>query len=117
MTERQFNEITAWQLETFGPTTPRARLMHLLEEIHELDAAMLKDQSPHTTKNFMDVQMEFADCFFLLFGAAAAKGFSYRNICEFIEHKFEINKSRQWGEPNEQGVVKHIKTEGHENEF
>ena len=54
--------------------------------------------------------MEFADCFILLFGAAAADGMSYTDICSCIEEKMKINYKREWGEPDENGVVNHIKT-------
>ncbi len=36
MKEQQFNEISAWQKETFGQATPLSKLMHLLKEIGEL---------------------------------------------------------------------------------
>jgi len=55
------------------------------------------------------IRMEYADCFFLLFGSAAAYGYSFDNITELIEEKFEINKARKWGKPDENGVVNHVK--------
>jgi NTP pyrophosphatase (non-canonical NTP hydrolase) len=101
MTERQFNNITAWQKQTFGQATPLSKLEHLKEEIEELYVELLK--------NSPDKRLEFADCFFLLFGAAAADGMTYQDICKAIEEKYNINKARTWGEPDKNGVVKHIK--------
>jgi hypothetical protein len=101
MNEQQFNEITAWQKQTFGQATPISKIGHLAEELQEL-VADLKNNNP-------DRRLEYADCFFLLFGSAAADGMSYQDICNAIQEKFEINKRRRWGKPDENGIVKHIK--------
>lgn len=53
-------------------------------------------------------RLEFADCFIVLFGAVAADGMSYNDIWLAIHEKFEINKSRKWGNPDLNGVVKHV---------
>jgi len=108
MTEQQFNEISAWQKETFGQATPLSKLAHLLEEIVELKDELINEKEHPTSTNFNKVRMEFADCFFLIFGSAAAYGFSHQNICDAIQEKFEINKARKWGKPDENGVVKHV---------
>lgn len=101
MTEKQFAEIAEWQKKTFGLATPLSKLAHLTEEVDELDTAI---RSSHP-----DRRLEFADCFFLLFGAAAADGMTYDDICQAIAEKFEINKARKWGAPDGNGVVKHLK--------
>lgn len=100
MKEQQFIEISAWQKETFGHATAMSKIAHLADEIIELVHA-IKTNDPGK-------RLEFADCFFLLFGAAAADGMSYEDICSAIQEKFEINKLRKWGEPDENGVVNHI---------
>lgn len=102
MNEQQFNEITAWQKQTFGQATTLSKIEHLKQEIIELELDV--------TANEVNRRLEFADCFFLLFGAAAADGMTYQDICNAVQEKFEINKKRQWGEPDENGVVKHIKS-------
>jgi NTP pyrophosphatase (non-canonical NTP hydrolase) len=102
MKEVQFNEISAWQKQTFGQATPLSKIAHLAEELEEL-VEDLKSKNPER-------RLEFADCFFLLFGAAAAYGMTYQDICNAIQEKFEINKARKWGIPDENGVVKHIKS-------
>lgn len=101
MTKQQFEEITAWQKATFGKATSLAKIEHLKEEIEELKIDIVMNAD---TK-----RLEFADCFTLLFGAAAAEGMSYYDICSAIQEKHEINKSRKWGNPDANGVVKHIK--------
>jgi phosphoribosyl-ATP pyrophosphohydrolase len=101
MTEQQFNAITQWQKEVFPQATPISKRHHLQKEIVELVAAI-------ETKLF-DRKYEYADCFFLLFGAAAADGLSYEDIIKAIDEKFEINKNRKWGKPDANGVVEHIK--------
>lgn len=101
MTEQQFNEIIAWQKQTFGQATALSKIEHLKEEIIELELDV--------TSNEVNKHLEFADCFFLLFGAAAADGMTYQDICQAIQEKFEINKAREWGKPDEKGVVRHNK--------
>ena len=102
MNQELFDEITQWQKETFGVQfTPLSKIAHLAEEIQEL-VADLQENSPYT-------RLEYADCFILLFGSAAANGMTYEDICNAINEKMIINKARKWGKPNEQGVVNHIK--------
>ena len=101
MTADQFKEITDWQKITFPGATPNSKVAHLVSEVIELDEAL--------ARNDADKRLEFADCFLLLFGAAAADGMSYYDVCNAISEKFEINKKRNWGLPDEKGVVNHIK--------
>lgn len=101
MTQKQFKEIIAWQKETFSQATAFSKIQHLKEEIEELSIDVAIDG--------IDKRLEFADCFLLLFGAAASDGMTYEDICQAIHEKFEINKARKWGEPDKIGVVKHIK--------
>lgn len=101
MTKELFKQITAWQKATFGEATPMSKLAHLAEELQELHDD-LKSDAP-------DRRLEFADCFLLLFGCAHSDGMSYDDICNAIQEKFDICKTRKWGKPDENGVVKHIK--------
>lgn len=101
MEKEQFEAITIWQKETFGQATPLSKLAHLKQEIEELE----KDICEVNPKR----HLEYADCFFLIFGAASADGFSYEDIISAIDEKFAINKSRKWGKPDANGVVNHIK--------
>lgn len=74
--------------------------MHLQQEVNEL-LNDIRNYSP-------DAHLEFADCFILLFGAAKAYNIDYEELCDAINHKMEVNKKRKWGEPDADGVVKHI---------
>ena len=100
MTEQQFNEIAAWQKETFGQATPLSKIAHLAKELSELSYDLINNKPER--------RLEYADCFFLLFGSAAADGMTYQDICQAIQEKFEINKARKWGNPDENGIVEHI---------
>ena len=100
MTEQQFNDITKWQRETFPNAQPTSKLSHLSEELEELHFEL-----SHPTDN---LRLEFADCFLLLFGCASSAGMTYGDICMAIDEKMEINRRRKWGQPDENGVVKHI---------
>ena len=100
MNKEQFEKITKWQKETFPNATALSKLHHLKEEVNEL-------QSDLERKAFYR-DMEFADCFLLLFGCAAADGFTYEAICHAIDKKMEVNYKRKWGTPDENGVVKHV---------
>jgi len=106
MTKEMFEEITTWQKATFTTATPHTALNHLTEEIGELDYEIHEGRTfaGHEEK----IKAEFADCFLLLFGAAALHGLTYEQICEAINSKMEINKQRTWGKPNAEGYVKHI---------
>lgn len=104
MTEEMFDEITKWQRETFPQATKFSKIAHLEQELEELVMALHSEHETETGK-----QSEFADCFMLLFGAAAAHGMTYDDICCAIAQKMEINKSRKWGQPDKNGVVNHIR--------
>lgn len=69
MTEQQFLEITLWQKETFPKANAMSKLAHLAEELQELYSDL--------STNADGRRLEFADCFLLLFGCAAADGMSY----------------------------------------
>lgn len=100
MNKKQFEVITAWQQEKFPNATPLSKIAHLAEELQEL-VNDLKIKAPER-------RLEFADCFFLLFGAAAADGMTFNDIVSAIEEKWKINKVRRWGTPDANGVIRHI---------
>lgn len=108
MREKQFEEITAWQRKTFPGGDTESKIAHLREEVEELSTAV------HFGYGDVVVGEEFADCFLLLFGAASAYGFTYKQICDAIDRKMDINKKREWGKPDKNGVVKHIEKGGNQ---
>ncbi|MFT3750943.1 MAG: DUF550 domain-containing protein [Agriterribacter sp.] len=101
MRENQFYDVISWQKRTFPGTTALSKLTHLSQEIREVYMSVFF--------NTRDVKDEFADCFILLYGAAAATGLTYTGICDVIADKMEINMQRKWGNSDVNGVVKHIK--------
>jgi NTP pyrophosphatase (non-canonical NTP hydrolase) len=100
MRHDQFKKITEWQNRIFGAATPLSKLEHLKQEVKELESDL--------KSNSEDKKLEFADCFILLFGAAASDGMSYTDIVDAINEKMKINYRRKWGKPDEKGVVNHI---------
>lgn len=106
MTHQQYKDISKWQFETFGHATSLSKIAHLKQELKELEDELLKVE-----RNPEEIKKEFADCFILLFGAAASFGLTYTQIVSLVDNKMEINYKRQWGKPDENGVVNHIKKE------
>lgn len=104
MTEQQFNNITKWQHETFKEANALSKMYHLKKEVDEVIADLTNYPNER-----VDPRDEYADCFLLLFGSAAAYGMTYEEIIECIQRKFEKNKARKWGKPDVNGVVEHIK--------
>ena len=104
MTREQFTRITEWQDETFPNSTELSRIKHLIKEVKELE-----DEAENSFKLTFEKQMEYADCFFLLFGAAKRAGMKYDTIIQAIEAKFLTNKKRVWGEADENGIVQHVR--------
>lgn len=90
MNSKQFSEITEWQNKTFGKATALSKVNHLTEEVEELKWALDSDDTD------LSVCEEFADCFILLFGAAASYGFTFDSICEIIDKKMQINYKKYY---------------------
>lgn len=84
-----------WAVETFPEGTAESGAKHLAKEIAEL----LASGSPE----------EMADCFMLLLFIAHKKGLDATLLLAAAQRKFKINKTRTWGEPNEQGFREHVK--------
>ena len=113
MNKEQFEKITKWQDKTFGKATALSKMAHLEEELKELNKELMfwienEDDLTYPEANKLAKEREFADCFILLFGAAASDGMSYDDIVRCIEDKMQINYKRKWGKPQENGVVNHI---------
>jgi len=106
MTKHQFLSICSWQRNTFGQATPFSKIAHLEQEVEELYEALHMNEPNESSQK---IKFEFADCFILLFGAADSYGMSYEDICQAIDDKMNINYKRNWGKPDENGVVNHIK--------
>lgn len=101
-----FEQIFQWQQETFPTATPLTKLLHMQKE---LEKELIPAIQAGECSDKEEVAKEFADCFLLLFGSAHAYGFSFDQIIQLIQNKFQINKNRQWGKPNSKGFTEHIK--------
>lgn len=108
MTAEQFESIIAWQIKTFPKSSALSVMAHLSEEMMELtDELCKKAVDSHFSEELM--KEEFADCFILMYGLADRAGLKYDEIVDAINKKMEVNMKRTWGEPDERGVVNHIK--------
>jgi hypothetical protein len=86
-------ESATWSEETFPLSTPQSIANHLAREAEELK------------KNPTD-EMEMADVQLLLNHLVAITG---TNIVKASRKKLDINRARQWGEIDSEGVVEHIR--------
>ena len=111
------DEIIAWSSKTFKDEKAESKLEHLKKEVAEAIADIEtykrnqnRDVSFKTLRLMRrDAEMEFADCFMLLIGAASLFGMSSTQLITRTRQKLHINKLREWGEPDEKGVVEHLK--------
>ena len=93
-----FYRMTNWAEETFPQRTNHSILTHLRRELDEIEA------SP-------DKLEEWADAMLLFMHGLRERGFDMHLLTVALETKFEINKKRKWGKPDEHGVVEHISGE------
>jgi len=91
------NEIAEWSDATFGEGRQATRpLRHLAKEVQEAIA-------------HPEDHEEYADCLILLLDAYRMTGGGADQLLETAFEKLEINKKREWGTPDENGVVEHIR--------
>jgi len=76
----------------FPTATPGTRVAHLKREVLELE----EDHDP----------VEAADCVILLLGHAFLCGY---DLYEEVLKKFEEIQTREWGDPDHEGVQEHIR--------
>ncbi len=91
------NDIGTFTDVVFKNSTAQSKARHLSEEALEAAAAP-------------DDIMEWADCFILLLDGAHKAGFTVENIYDAAVQKMIINKGRKWGDADEHGISRHIKT-------
>jgi hypothetical protein len=90
------DEIGAWAAQTFPTSTHASRAAHMKRELKE----WRKETDPKKRV------IEGADILFLLLHDAHMDGTS---LLRSLREKFEVNKARQWGEPDAEGVVEHVR--------
>jgi len=103
---RVINKITTWQNKQFPKSGTLSKLIHLREEIGELEEAYKEIQSGTKPFKKKEFELELADCIFLLVGIADKENI---NLQKALKEKLKINKKRKWNEPTENGVYFHIK--------
>jgi hypothetical protein len=84
-----------WSQKTFPTQCNTSLIEHLRRELKELE----ESGDPE----------EAADCFLLLLSYAHVNGF---DLFEAAVAKYWVNQTRQWGKPDEQGVVEHVRDGG-----
>ena len=108
--EKLQESIGTWGVETFNHTFDHLPAIHahLKREVDEL-----QHEIETTPENWGTDQIaeECADVFILLCSIAHVCGFSLR---EHAGRKMAINRSRTWGEPDEDGCIEHVANVGHE---
>lgn len=67
----------------------------------------LREEVEELIKNPTD-DMEFADCLLVLLDAYRAKGGNTEQLLHHCREKMKINRSRNWGTPDANGVFRHI---------
>jgi len=104
ITLQQFmDDVHKWADEIFGKErTTLAPLYHLKKEVDEAILAV-KNESRDA------VRIELADCFILILNATSKYGLTFENLFITAQNKMEANKKRQWGKPDKNGVVEHLK--------
>lgn len=86
-------EVVAWQRQTFTYATPASITDHLRREAIELAA------DPTNLS-------ELADVMLLVAGLASNLG---ADLTTVVAEKLAINRRRTWGQPDENGVVEHVR--------
>lgn len=97
--ERLAADHAAWSQEQFGSDSYRdwrGPLAHLRKELSEIE------NQPHD-------RFEWADAFLLLLDSARRAGINATGLLIAGEDKLGINKSREWGDPNDDGSVEHVR--------
>lgn len=96
-----FKDLGVWADAQFGTPdkrTPIPVLKHLKKEVEEL---LLSPNDPE----------EYADALLLIFDAYRRSGGTILSLLQEARKKLEICKKRQWGKPDKDGVVEHVREE------
>jgi uncharacterized protein YaaR (DUF327 family) len=105
--QKLMDDILEWSSKTFKDENAYSKLHHLKKEISEL--VETKVESAYHGPENVSIRHEYADCFMLLIGAAKLDGFSANDLISATFEKLEICKSRKWSEPDENGIVEHVR--------
>jgi len=100
-TPRLRDAVIAWSRATFPRSSVASVATHLEREAGELRAAARIGGAPTA-----EAEEEIADVQMLLWVLADKLGGS---IDLAVRRKLEVCKSREWGQPDREGVVEHIR--------
>lgn len=93
---RKFQHDTfQWAKATFPEATTETCFNHLKREIKEI----LADPSDMT---------EWADGLMLYLQAASYSGVNVDELLPYMQDKFAVNKQRDWGKKDNEGVYQHV---------
>jgi NTP pyrophosphatase (non-canonical NTP hydrolase) len=93
-------EVRGWADETFPGETNESLIRHIREEFEDELVPAVQGGADH------DLAEELADVTLMIMGIAHRNNI---HLQEAMRLKFEKLKKRRWGEPDEFGVVHHIK--------
>ena len=109
--QKLMTDISEWSNKTFGDGQRNPAIVyHLKKEVNELIAVF--EGNPRNAHR--QLWFEYADCLMLLLDSALHAGFTARDLIDATREKLEINKTRKWGKPDENGVIEQPTAEGAE---
>lgn len=90
-------DVCAWAEQTFPAATLKTTMTHLRRKLDEIE----RDPNDAT---------EWAVVFLILLHGSSRFGLlNFSTIERAARAKFEINKTREWGKPDAEGVVEHVR--------
>lgn len=109
--QKLMDDIGEFSDKTFGEGQRNlAILHHLKEEVDEAIEAVGRVLTPDKKEaNAIKVYDEYADMMILLLDSARSLGIDANMFLNLTRAKIEVNKKRKWGEPDKNGVIRHIK--------
>jgi NTP pyrophosphatase (non-canonical NTP hydrolase) len=100
--QKLMNDIQGWSDATFGENQRSLPITHhLQDEVDELLEELEK-------RDVDGIQTEIVDCFMLLVDCASHEHMTAEELIILSHAKLIVNKRRQWGSPDEHGVIHHL---------
>lgn len=95
-------DLAMWSDQTFGAIDTRGPLPALHHLKREVDEAIAQPGG-------LEGLEEYADCLMILLDASRRAGFRLEQVVIAARHKLERNRQREWAEPDEDGVIEHVR--------
>lgn len=95
-------DIGEWSETTFGVGDRTKPLLEHLKK--EVDEAIVT----HDIKSIY-FDWALADCFILLFDIMYRNNMTMGQIESVIKEKMDVNKKRKWHNPDENGIIEHVR--------